>query len=70
LPKLGEVSEHERIRRRRGLSVTVMAALTGVSHAYVSQIETGRARASAKYRAAAAAALGVPENVLFPENGR
>lgn len=66
MAKVGEISEHERLRRRAGLTVTEFARVVGFSHAYVSQIETGRLRPSSRYRSAAAIALGVPEAVLWP----
>jgi transcriptional regulator with XRE-family HTH domain len=60
------ITKHEEIRRARGLSVTRLADITGFSGAYVSQIESGK-RASPRYRRAACSALGVPQEVLFPD---
>lgn len=61
------ITQHEKIRRLSGLSVTTLAGRTGFSHPYVSMVEGCRTRPSARYRAAAAEALDVPESVLFPE---
>jgi ribosome-binding protein aMBF1 (putative translation factor) len=65
--KTGEITEQERLRRRAGLSVTELARRAGFSHAYVSRVEAGHLRPSARYRQAVAAVLGVPEGVVFPE---
>lgn len=64
-----QISEHERLRRERGLSVTALAGAVGVTHPYVSQIEGGRIAASRKYREAVSLLLGVTEDVLFDEAG-
>jgi transcriptional regulator with XRE-family HTH domain len=67
--RTGVITEHERFRRLLGLSVTEQARRTEFSHAYVSMVEGGQVRASARYRAAASRVLGVPESALFPELG-
>jgi transcriptional regulator with XRE-family HTH domain len=64
--RTGTITEHERIRRLRRLLVTEQASRTGFSHGYVSMVESGKIRPSARYRAAAAKALDVPESILFP----
>jgi transcriptional regulator with XRE-family HTH domain len=68
--KVGQITEHERLRRLRSLSVTEMALETGFSHSYVSQVEGGYLPPSDRYRAAAARVLGVPVEALFPEVAR
>lgn len=70
MAKVGQITEHERLRRLRGLSVTEQARETGFSHAYVSMVEGGQLKASERYRAAAARVLRVPEATLFPEADR
>lgn len=70
MAKIGEVSEGERQRRRRGLSVTELARRAGFSHSYVSQVEGGSMKASARYREAVARVLELPEAVVFPEAAR
>lgn len=67
MPRAGVITEHERIRRLRHLSVTEHARRSGFSHGYVSMVEGGQVRPSARYRAAAARVLSVPESALFPE---
>jgi excisionase family DNA binding protein len=67
MAKTGAITEHERIRRLRGHSVTGLARKTGFSHAYVSMVESRQVRPSARYRAAATKALGVPESLIFPQ---
>ena len=64
------ITRHEELRRATGLGVTAMAKRAGFSHGYVSQIEGGITRPSARYRRAAARVLAVPEAVLFDEDGR
>jgi transcriptional regulator with XRE-family HTH domain len=68
--RIGPITEHERLRRLIGLSVTGLADRMGYSHGYISMVEAGHSRPSARYRRAAALALGVPEMVLFPERVR
>jgi transcriptional regulator with XRE-family HTH domain len=67
MARTGTITEHERIRRLEGRSVTGMAEATGFSHALVSMVEARTVKPSARYRAAACRVLGVPELVLFPE---
>lgn len=43
-----------------------LARKTGKSATYVYRVITGERRPSADFKAAAAAALGVPETMLFP----
>jgi transcriptional regulator with XRE-family HTH domain len=59
------ISTHEEFRRRRGFTVTELARAIDFSHAYVSRVEGGDLRPSARYRAAVAKALRVPEDVVF-----
>lgn len=44
-----------------------LARKTGKSPSYVLRITTGERNPSAEFKAKAAAALGVPESMLFPE---
>lgn len=62
------ISTHEEIRRRYGYRVTDLARAVGFSHAYVSRVEGGDLRPSARYKAAVASVLSVPEAVLFPDH--
>ena len=68
MAKVGEITEQERLRRRAGLSVTELAQRAGFSHSYVSLVEAGRLRPSARYRSAVAKVLRVPEAVVFAES--
>ena len=61
-----EISEHERIRRKRGYTLTALAREIGVSRTYCSLVEGGLEKPSVRYREAASRALGVPEDLLFP----
>jgi transcriptional regulator with XRE-family HTH domain len=61
------ISRHEELRRSAGLGVTELARRIGVDHAVVSRVEGGQKLPSAKYRAAVAAILGVPEGFIFPQ---
>jgi len=61
------ITEHERLRRQAGYTVTGFAKALGVSHCLVSRIEGGQVTASPRYREKASALLGVPEWVIFPE---
>ncbi len=61
------ISRHEEIRRRRGFNVTGLAAAAEFSRTYVSRVEGGTLKPSARYRAAVSAALGVPEDLIFDE---
>lgn len=67
MPKLGMVTEQERQRRLRRISVTQLARLVGYSHSYVSLVESGKLSPSARYRNRVARAIGVPESAIFPE---
>lgn len=70
MAKVGQITEHERMRRLRGVSVMEQARGTGYSHSYVSQVEGGKLRPSGAYKAAASRFLRVPQDVLFPEAER
>ena len=59
------VTPHEEIRRRCGLTQAELAARAGYARAYVARVECGDARPSARYRAAIARALSVPEELIF-----
>ena len=61
------ISKHEEIRRRRGYTVTALAAAIGVSHSYVSLVEGGLEKPSPGYRQKAASVLEVPEDLIFDE---
>ncbi len=61
------ISEHERFRRKAGLGVTEMAQRLGFSHAYVSQIESGRIRPSKRYRRAVADLFCLAEEWIFDD---
>jgi transcriptional regulator with XRE-family HTH domain len=65
--RTGEITEHERLRRRAGFSVTGFGTATGYSHTYVSRVESGDLRPSSEYRRKAAKVLRVPERLLFGE---
>ena len=58
------ISEHERLRRRAGYSVTGLAQALGFTHSYVSQVEAGL-DPSARYRRAFAEHIGVAEALVF-----
>jgi transcriptional regulator with XRE-family HTH domain len=60
------ITKHEETRRRCGYTVTGLAEAVGYSHAYVSQVEGGQTRPSAKYTEAVVRVLGVPKFFLFP----
>ena len=51
-------------RRRRGMTIKQLADAAGISHAYLSHIETGRHRGGPKARAAIAGALDLPPGAL------
>jgi transcriptional regulator with XRE-family HTH domain len=59
------ISRHEELRRLHGYSVTGLAEKVGFSHPYVSRVEAGDLRPSARYRAAVADVLGLPEAAIF-----
>jgi transcriptional regulator with XRE-family HTH domain len=62
------ISEHERYRRARGLTIAQLAAAIGRSRPYVSRVENGHDKPSASYRADVARALGVDEALIFGEH--
>ncbi len=51
-------------RRRRGMTIRELADAAGISHAYLSHIETGRHRGAPKTRSAIAKALDLPPDAL------
>lgn len=59
------ISRHEQIRRARGFTVTRLAREFGVFHSYVSLVEGGLEKPSPRYRKAASAILGVPQDLIF-----
>jgi len=61
------ISRHEELRRRFGYSVGGLAAALGFSAAYVSMVEGGARKPSARYRAAVSRLLGVPGELIFDE---
>lgn len=65
MPVRRTITAHEEIRRRCGYGVVQLARAAGFSHTYVSLVEAGRLRPSARYRAAVARALGVPPELIF-----
>ena len=52
------------LRRRRGMTIKQLADAAGISHAYLSHIETGRHRGGPKARRAIANALNLPPDAL------
>jgi len=62
------VSAHEQIRRRAGLTITALAERSGYSRPYVSLVEGGLQKPSARYRATIAKALDVPEELIFGQS--
>jgi transcriptional regulator with XRE-family HTH domain len=54
------ITTQEVMRRRCGFSVTELAREIGFSHAYVSRVEGGNLRPSARYRKAVTQALRIP----------
>jgi transcriptional regulator with XRE-family HTH domain len=64
------ITRHEEIRRRHGYSLTGLAHELGLSHAYLSRIETRRHGASAWYREAVAAVFAVAEETLFDADAK
>lgn len=47
--------------------MTGLARALGFSHAYVSYVEGGSRKPSARYRKAVSELLGVPESLIFAE---
>jgi transcriptional regulator with XRE-family HTH domain len=64
------ITAHEEIRRRRRLTQAELARRAGYSRAYVSRVELGDAEPSARYRAAIARVLEVPEELIFTPERR
>jgi transcriptional regulator with XRE-family HTH domain len=62
-----DISRHEEVRRRAGYLVTGLAEALEVSHAYVSQVEGGLTKPSARYRKAFCDLLGIAEELVFPD---
>jgi transcriptional regulator with XRE-family HTH domain len=62
-----QVTEHERLRRLRGLTIGQLAEAIGRSRPYVSRVENGHEKPSASYRADVASVLGAPESMIFGE---
>lgn len=60
-----KITAHERLRRKAGYSSTELAKALGVSQAYISRVEGGSLRPSARYREAVAALWGVPVEEIF-----
>jgi transcriptional regulator with XRE-family HTH domain len=67
VPVRRTITPHEEIRRRCGFGVVQLAHAAGYSHTYVSLVEAGELKPSAKYRAAVAGVLQVPEALIFGE---
>jgi transcriptional regulator with XRE-family HTH domain len=61
------ISQHEQIRRQFGYSVTGLATGINFSHAYVSRVEGGTLKPSARYREAVSEFLGVPQELIFEQ---
>ena len=61
------ITRHEEYRRLRGYTVTGLADAIDFSHAFVSQVEGGVRKPSARYREAVSKVLRVPEELLFPQ---
>jgi transcriptional regulator with XRE-family HTH domain len=56
----------ERVLDQQGRKLTWLAEKAGVSVSYASLMIAGKRPLTDEFRAAAAEALGVPEDVLFP----
>ena len=63
------ISQHEALRRQRGLLTTQVARALGLSHAYVSMVEAGQKAASPRYRTAFSGLIGVDEEIVFDASG-
>ena len=63
------ITEHERLRRRSGRTVTGLAREMNYSHTYVSRVEGGEIPASPAYRAKYENIVGVPEDWAFNDDG-
>lgn len=64
-----KITQHEALRRHRGLLVTQVADELGVSHGYVSWVEAGRKAASPRYQEAFARLVGVSPDLVFDDEG-
>lgn len=56
----------ERILDQQGRTIAWLARRTGVSVSYAWRMLRGERAITAEFRTAAAEALGVPEDILFP----
>lgn len=56
----------ERVLEQQGRSIAWLARKTGVSVSYAHRMLHGERPVTPEFRAAAAEALGVPEDLLFP----
>lgn len=56
----------ERVLEQQGRKLTWLAEKAGVSISYASLMIAGKRPLTPEFRTAAAEALGVPEDVLFP----
>lgn len=63
------ITQHEILRRHKGLSMSGLGDLVGCSYSYVSQVEGGHIPASEKYRKSVADKFGVDESLLFDGDG-
>lgn len=57
----------ERVLEQQGRSIAWLARKTNVSHTYAFRMLRGERPLTAEFQTAAAEALGVPEDILFPE---
>jgi transcriptional regulator with XRE-family HTH domain len=64
------ITRHERARRRAGYSVSAVARTLGVSHTYVSRVESGEIDPSSRYRTVISELFGVAEETLFRKTSR
>ena len=60
-------SPTERVLDQQGRTISWLARKTGVSVSYAWRMLRGERPLTAEFRAAAADALGVPEDILFPD---
>lgn len=56
----------ERVLEQQGRTIAWLARKTGISVAYAWRMLKGERPVTAEFRAGAAEALGVPEDILFP----
>jgi len=59
-------SNAERVLEQQGRTIAWLARKTGVSVAYAWRMLKGERPLTREFRAAAAEALGVPEDILWP----